>query len=592
MSDSRSAQHRVRSLDGDRVARLVEAQRPPRLPTEQTAGLRTPDPFTTCSVKRGSRRAGRRRGWKPTANVRRLLNVGVAAEMSRPPRASAHSVVRAPTRATLVIGCLTAVAAVLRFAGIGHQGFWYDEEFTVALMHHSLGGMLGMMRVTESNPPLYYCVAWVWARIFGYGEAGLRSLSALAGVATIPAMYAAGAKLISRRAGLVAAAIACFSPLLIWYSQEARSYELVVLFATLSLFTFAHARSPRPMLRWLLAWALAASLTFGTHYFGALIVVPEALWLLWVNRRDRRVLVAVGAVAAIGLALMPLALAQRTHNANWIGRWPLYPRLSQIAPLYVLGTGAPARTWLKLAGAATLILAVILLVRRADAAERRGALLAGALAVSGFLLCLMLLAVGNDELIARNVIVILVPLIVFVAGGLGARHAGVLGALGVALLCAIGLIATIGIAVDRDLQRPDWRPVARTLQTTRSNRAGRAILIQDYRFLPPLSLYMPRLGFFPSGGALVNELDLIAIEDPPNAGYCWWGSACNLPASTLYTAIHIRGFRPEHPVLRVNQFSILRLRSAHRVRVTPREIFRALRGARLGSSVLLVQPPA
>ena len=85
--------------------------------------------------------------------------------------------------------------------------------------------MLGLIPQTESTPPLYYCVAWVWARVFGYGETGLRSLSAVCGVLLVPVVYAAGAKLISRRAGVIAAAFATCSPLLIWYSQEARSYE-------------------------------------------------------------------------------------------------------------------------------------------------------------------------------------------------------------------------------------------------------------------------------------------------------------------------------------------------------------------------------
>jgi len=108
----------------------------------------------------------------------------------------------------LAVAALTVVAAVLRFTRLGYQGFWFDEGNTALLVHFSPGKMLGLIPQTESTPPLYYCLAWVWARIFGYGEAGLRSLSALAGVLTVPVMYAAAAKLISRRAGLIAAALA------------------------------------------------------------------------------------------------------------------------------------------------------------------------------------------------------------------------------------------------------------------------------------------------------------------------------------------------------------------------------------------------
>ena len=54
--------------------------------------------------------------------------------------------------------------------------------------------MLGLIPQTESTPPLYYCVAWVWARVFGFGEAGLRSLSALCRGATVPVVYCATAQ--------------------------------------------------------------------------------------------------------------------------------------------------------------------------------------------------------------------------------------------------------------------------------------------------------------------------------------------------------------------------------------------------------------
>jgi 4-amino-4-deoxy-L-arabinose transferase-like glycosyltransferase len=486
-----------------------------------------------------------------------------------------------------IVAGLTVLAGVLRFVRIGHQSFWYDESFTVLLVHHSASGMLGLLPRTELTPPLYYIFAWPWARIFGYGEAGLRSLSALAGVATIPAIYGAGAKLISRRAGLSAAAIASCSPLLIWYSQEARSYALLMLFATLSLLAFAHARLPQPSARWLGAWALAASATLATHYFGVLAVVPEAVWLLWVHRRDRRVLLAVAAVAAVGLGLLPIALSQRPQ-ASWISPWRLDLRLGQIAPQYLLGTGAPGRTWLELAGAMAVLLAA-LLARRADARERRGAIIAGALAVSGLLLSLVLLVAGVDELITRNTIVVLIPVIVLVSGGFGARRAGILGLAGVATLCVVGLIASIGVAADPNLQRPDWRALARTIGSDRPTRVGRAILMQRYVFLMPLALDMPGLRFIKPRGELVNELDVIAIETPSGGWFCWWGSACNLLSSKLDTSIRVPGFHRYGPVLRVNQFSILRLRSKATVRLTPKLVARALARAPLKAS--LPQPP-
>ncbi len=464
---------------------------------------------------------------------------------------------------------------MVRFTRIGHQSFWYDESFTVLLVHHSVSAMLRLVPKTELTPPLYYLLAWPWAHVFGYGEAGLRSLSAVAGVATIPAIYGAGAKLISRRVGLTAAVIAACNPLLIWYAQEARSYALLVLFATLSLLAFAHARVPAPKPRWVLAWALAASATLATHYYGVLAVVPEAMWLLWVHRRKGKVLLTVAAVAAFGLALLPIALSQKPQ-ASWIAQWRLDLRLAQIAPQFLLGTGAPERTWLKLVGGATVLLATALLALRAEARERRGAIGIGALAASGFLLSLVLLLAGIDELITRNLIVVLIPLIVLISAGLGARRAGRLGLAGVAVLCTIGLIASIAVATDPNLQRPDWRGLIRAVGSHPPTRFGRALLIQRYVFLMPLAIDMPGLSFIKPRGSVVNELDVIAMRVPPDSWFCWWGSACNLLSSKLDRSLRVPGFHRAGPVLRVGQFSILRMRSRTPIRLSPNLISEAL----------------
>ena len=113
------------------------------------------------------------------------MSVGTAAPdlrhpAGRAPIARTRALLADPT-ATAVVA-LTVLAAVLRFYRLGHQGFWFDEANTALLVHFSPGKMLGLIPQTESTPPLYYCVAWVWARVFGYSEAPLRSLSALCGV--------------------------------------------------------------------------------------------------------------------------------------------------------------------------------------------------------------------------------------------------------------------------------------------------------------------------------------------------------------------------------------------------------------------------
>src|SRR5436305_15013005 len=91
----------------------------------------------------------------------------------------------------LLAGIVLAGAA-LRFATLHVQSYWLDEVATVNLLHKGLSSMLSGVSAGESTPPLYYVVAWLWAKLFGTGEVGLRSLSAVFGSATIPLAWYLG----------------------------------------------------------------------------------------------------------------------------------------------------------------------------------------------------------------------------------------------------------------------------------------------------------------------------------------------------------------------------------------------------------------
>jgi mannosyltransferase len=519
------------------------------------------------------------------------VSVGTApGDLRRPGSVTAAAGVRGlladPAIAAVV--ALTVLGAVLRLYRLGHQGFWFDEGNTALLVHFPPGKMLGLIPQTESTPPLYYCVAWAWARVFGYGEVGLRSLSALAGVAMIPVLYGAGVRLISRRAGVIAAALAACNPLLIWYSQEARSYQLLALLTALSLLAFAYARVT-PVPRVLALWVIASAAALATHYYAALVVVPEALWLLWIHRRLPAVQIAFGVVALCGLGLIPLAAGQQSSGrANWIARAPFGRRLGQVIPQFVAGFDGPAHGVLRWVAIAVVLLALLLLATRSEPGPRRGALLAGAIALAGLVISLALVVVGFDDLLTRNLLAIWAPAALLVAGGLAVSRPRFVGAVAAVILCLIGVVTAVGVAVDRDFERPDWRVVAGALGS-HVPAGGRAILVQHYRDLLPLSLYEPGLRFWPGGSAVrVRELDVVSFTSPPSAGFCWWGSACNLWPSRVQASYPIAGF---HVVSerRVLQFTILHLESPRPVRLTPAEVSAALTTTRFANDELLIQ---
>ncbi|HXP29044.1 MAG TPA: glycosyltransferase family 39 protein, partial [Solirubrobacteraceae bacterium] len=257
---------------------------------------------------------------------------------------------------------LTLLAAVLRFATLGEQSFWYDEAFTpVHVLHSGIGATWRAYVHSENTPPLWYAIAWIDFRIFGDGAIALRFPSALAGVLTVPVVWALALELVggpiearsasaepsttrlasARRAAFIAAAIVAVDPLFVWYSQEARAYALFVLFAALTMLCFARLLNEPTRAR-ALAFALSGALALLSHYFAIFLLVPMALWLLWDVRTRRVALAALVAIGVVGLALIPLISAQGGHGTQWIGRWALSSRLQAIPQYFLTGySGAP-----------------------------------------------------------------------------------------------------------------------------------------------------------------------------------------------------------------------------------------------------------
>ena len=456
----------------------------------------------------------------------------------------------------MFLGGLVVLAAVLRFYRLGHQGFWFDEGNTALEVRFTVGQMLTLLKHYESTPPLYYGIAWVWSRVFGDTETGLRSLSALLGVLAVPVAYGAAAKLVSRRAGLIAATLIAFNPYLIWYSQEARAYSLVVLLTGGGLWAFAHVRNG-PTARNLAAWGVISGLALATEYYSFLVILPEALWLIYLHRRNLSLWVCLCGLAVWCAPLLWFAISQNgTGHASWIAPIPLLPRLGQIVPQFLIGYGAPAYAVLMRVAEAAALVGLALLFTRTERVARSGALLAGGIALAGLVINLVLIAGGIDDLITRNVISLWMPAAVALSGGLAATRPRFLGLAATVVLCGLGVAAAGAVAFDRSLQRPDWRRLARLLGSE-APPGGRAILVQRFRTLLPLSLYLPGLKFLPGltirpgervppgmqhGSATVSELDVVAMQ-APRVYLCWWGATCNLTPSSLRTSYPVAGFR-------------------------------------------------
>ena len=422
-----------------------------------------------------------------------------------PARVASHRVT-APrsNRATVAaLGGLVVVAAALRFPTLDLQSFWIDEGFTVQLLRDDFGGMLDGVPVTEKTPPLYYVLAWLWTRPFGTGEVGVRSLSALVGVLTVPVAFALARELISERAGLIAAALTAVNPLLIWYSQEARAYALLVLLSALATLYGVRAARERESARALVLWAATSALALVTHYFALFVIGPLALWLLATHPNRRAALAATAAVGAAGLAILPLAIDQSENpGANFITGTALVTRVLQVGKQFLVGYDAPLEVAFTVVAVALAAAGAWLALARGG----RGARVVAVLAALALGVPLVTALLGADFVIARNVIVALVPVVVLLGAGFAA--AGRAGTVLAALLAALSLATVVAVFARPEFQRDDWRGAAEALGPA---RVDRGLAVNPIGGDVPLRVYLDRLEPFGERFRPVGEIALVGV---------------------------------------------------------------------------------
>lgn len=179
--------------------------------------------------------------------------------------------------ATLVLG------TVLRLVNL-NQSLWLDEA-SQALQSLRPLGEIWFQRVGDFHPPLFYFLAHYWL-IFNRSEIWLRLLPLTFGVANIYVLYRLSQSLFPIQilhigrfrlsAPIASALILAIAPFHIYYSQEFRSYSLMCLLGTVSMY---HLQKKQ-----YLRLTLTNSLLLYTHYSSFFFLLAQLVYSLRQNR--------------------------------------------------------------------------------------------------------------------------------------------------------------------------------------------------------------------------------------------------------------------------------------------------------------------
>jgi uncharacterized membrane protein len=438
-----------------------------------------------------------------------LIEPRTTSSLARTPlRAKVEVPAARPAHVWLVLGGAVIAGALLRFPFLGHQSFWLDETYTVTIAgQHSLAGVWRTVSETESTPPLYYLLTWTWTSLAGStSEAAVRATSATAGLLSVPVSFLALRRLVDERVALGVAWLCATSPLLIWYSLDARAYSLLVLCSMLSVWALANLLERPTARRWTL-WALAGAACLWTHYYSVFLLAGEVAVIAW-RRPERRALLGSALVTVLlALPLLPLFLEQRTNPARtaWIGQRPLVDRIEQAVREHAMGPNVPW-TALEAAGLAVAIAAFVGgLVLAARAGRQARPLIV--LAASGVGLPLVGSVTGvADYFFARNLLTTWIALAAVAAFTLVRLRA-------VPLVVYVALTSATALAIENDwrYQNADWRGAVANLRTT----AGRSpVVVYPGLQAPVASLYLRR----ERGMARAHPDDAWVMVEPARVG--------------------------------------------------------------------------
>lgn len=249
----------------------------------------------------------------------------------------------------IIIG-LTFIGALLRGFNLDTNSLWLDEAAT---SFFSTPGILKIWESTvagEFNPPLFYVLEHFMIGTFGNTELILRVLPAIFGTLAIPVFYHIGKEFKDEFTGILMAVMCTVSPFLIWYSQEARAYTLLLLLIAWTTYFFFRALRTDNLWDWI-PFAVIGAIAFWVHFYAMVFMAALVSYAIFAflmdkerNKKIKPFLISICIYTAI---LFPLLVSMGGLVAKRTASAPTYG---------IQGIGLMYATYQQLSGFSELIL--------------------------------------------------------------------------------------------------------------------------------------------------------------------------------------------------------------------------------------------
>jgi mannosyltransferase len=233
------------------------------------------------------------------------------------------------------------------------QKLSYDETVTIATATRSVSGIWDTARATEAPHLVYYLLMKPWLALAGTSDWAARFPSVVFGALAALVVTMLGTHLFGRSAGLVAGGTLATAAYVVHWSQQARSYTLAMLLATLATYAFVRAvdepsaASSRPppdtaqndvpqgnaasgdRAGWWVLWVVCIVAAAWVSLFAVCVLAAHVAAFLALPRRPGLRVPAIALCAAVA-AVVPIVVLVGTGNNGQLD-WIPTPTLRRVA---------------------------------------------------------------------------------------------------------------------------------------------------------------------------------------------------------------------------------------------------------------------
>lgn len=210
---------------------------------------------------------------------------------------------RSFTRQTKILILMTIIVLsfLLRVYDLGGESIWYDEGASVYGSKESISTIISESNMVP-NLVLYYTMLHFWIRLFGDSEFSVRFLSVIFGILSIYVIYKLGELIFDTNIGLLSSFILAISSYHIRYSQEARSYSLLVLFVLLSSYYLIKVLENKER-KYIVGYIISSIAMIYAHGYGIFYLIFQNIYYLVFKRRDIKLWVMIQGIILLFFVL-------------------------------------------------------------------------------------------------------------------------------------------------------------------------------------------------------------------------------------------------------------------------------------------------